>query len=88
MRLAHEEKKGRYIALITIFVCLFLVFGIRLINIQVVNGDKYATKVASSYSTSVVKAARGQILDRNGVVLVGNRQGNGYQIRRRNSLQE
>ncbi len=76
MRLAHEEKKGRYIALITIFVCLFLVFGIRLINIQVINGDKYATKVASSYSTSVVKAARGQILDRNGVVLVGNRQGN------------
>ncbi len=76
MRLAREEKKGRYIALIAIFVCLFAVFGIRLVNIQVINGDKYASKVASSTSTSVVKSTRGQILDRNGVVLVGNRQGN------------
>lgn len=76
MRLAREEKKGRYIALISIFVCLFAVFGIRLVNIQVINGDKYASKVASSTSSSVVKSTRGQILDRNGVVLVGNRQGN------------
>ncbi|MBP3442687.1 MAG: penicillin-binding protein [Clostridia bacterium] len=76
MRLAREEKKGRYIAIIVIFVCLFAVFGIRLVNIQVINGDKYASKVASASSTSVVKSTRGQILDRNGVVLVGNRQGN------------
>ena len=76
MRLAREEKKSRFYAIIAIFSCLFLVFGIRLINIQVVNGDKYASKVASSTSTTVVKATRGQILDRNGVVLVGNRQGN------------
>lgn len=76
MRLAHQEKKTRFYAIIAIFSCLFLVFGIRLINIQLVNGDKYASKVASSTSTTVVKATRGQILDRNGVVLVGNRQGN------------
>lgn len=76
MRLAREEKKGRYIAIIVIFVCLFAVFGIRLVNIQVINGDKYASKVTSASSTSVVKSTRGQILDRNGVVLVGNRQGN------------
>ncbi len=76
MRLAHEEKKGRFIALITIFVCFFLIFGIRLINVQVINGDKYASKVTSSSSSTIVKATRGQILDRNGVVLVGNRQGN------------
>lgn len=76
MKLAREEKKGRTIALISIFVCLFLAFGIRLVNIQVINGDKYATKVTSASSTSIVKATRGQILDRNGVVLVGNRQGN------------
>lgn len=76
MRLAHQEKKTRFYAIIAIFSCLFLVFGIRLINIQLVNGDKYASKVASSTATTVVKATRGQILDRNGVVLVGNRQGN------------
>lgn len=76
MRLAREEKKSRYIAIIVIFVCLFAVFGFRLVNIQIINGDKYASKVTSATSTSLVKATRGQILDRNGVVLVGNRQGN------------
>lgn len=76
MKLAREEKKGRFIALISIFVCLFLVFFVRLVNIQVINGEKYAATVATASSTSIVKATRGQILDRNGVVLVGNRQGN------------
>ncbi len=76
MRLIREEKKGRFIALITIFVCLFLVFFIRLINIQIVNGDKYAETSTASTSSTIVKATRGQILDRNGNVLVGNRQGN------------
>lgn len=76
MRLAREEKKGRFIALIVIFVCLFLVFAFRLFNIQVVNGEKYASTVTASTSSTLVKATRGQILDRNGTVLVGNRQGN------------
>lgn len=76
MRLAREEKKGRFIAIITVFVCLFLVFCIRLINIQVVNGEKYAKTSTASTSSTTVKATRGQILDRNGIVLVGNRQGN------------
>ncbi len=76
MRLAREEKKGRFIALIAIFVCLFLGFSVRLINIQVINGEKYAEAGTASTSTSAVKATRGQILDRNGNTLVGNRQGN------------
>lgn len=76
MRLAREEKKGRFIAIITVFVCLFLVFCIRLVNIQVVNGEKYAKTSTASTSSTTVKATRGQILDRNGTVLVGNRQGN------------
>ena len=76
MKLAREEKKGRFIALITVFVCLFLVFIVRLINIQVINGEKYAKTSTASTSSTTVKATRGQILDRNGNVLVGNRQGN------------
>ncbi|MBR3835729.1 MAG: hypothetical protein IKJ69_02930 [Clostridia bacterium] len=76
MRLAREEKKGRFIALVTIFVCLFFVFALRLVNIQVVNGDKYSKTSTASTSSTTVKATRGQILDRNGNVLVGNRQGN------------
>lgn len=76
MKLAREEKKGRFIALITVFVCLFLVFIVRLVNIQVINGEKYAKTSTASTSSTTVKATRGQILDRNGNVLVGNRQGN------------
>jgi penicillin-binding protein 2 len=76
MRLAREEKKGRFIALVAIFVCLFLVFAARLFQIQVINGEKYASTVTASTSSVLVKATRGQILDRNGAVLVGNRQGN------------
>lgn len=76
MRLAREEKKGRFIALITVFVCLFLVFIVRLVNIQVINGEKYEKTSTASTSSTTVKATRGQILDRNGNVLVGNRQGN------------
>ncbi len=76
MKLAREEKKGRFIALISFCVCLFLVFFVRLINVQVINGEKYAAATTASTSTTSVKATRGQILDRNGNVLVVNRQGN------------
>ena len=69
MRLAREEKKGRFVALVTVFVCLFLVFALRLINIQVINGDKYSKTSTASTSSTIVKATRGQILDRNGNVL-------------------
>lgn len=54
---------------------LILVFSvilvIRLIYLNNVNGDKYAKAVLSqqSYSSSVIHAERGNILDRNGLVL-------------------
>ena len=50
-------------------------FGVLLYNMQVVNGSKYAAEGSASVSQSTVKATRGEILDRNGKVLVGNRQG-------------
>ena len=43
---------------------------------QILNGEQYALEGSAAVSTSVVKATRGEILDRNGTVLVGNRQGN------------
>jgi penicillin-binding protein 2 len=76
MRLAREEKKGRFIATIIIFICVFLVFAATLVKIQLINGNAYASESAVSVDTTEVKATRGQILDRNGTVLVGNRQGN------------
>lgn len=76
MRLAREEKKGRFIALIVIFICIFLFFSLILVKAQLINGDSYVKASSVSSSSSQIKAARGQILDRNGNVLVGNRQGN------------
>lgn len=76
MRLAHEEKKGRLIALIIIFICIFLAFSFILVKTQLINGDSYIQASAVSSSSSQIKADRGQILDRNGKVLVGNRQSN------------
>lgn len=76
MRFSREEKKGRFIAMIAIFVCIFLGFSLILVKAQLINGDEYIKTNTASSTTSQVKAIRGQILDRNGVVLVGNRQGN------------
>lgn len=76
MRLAREEKKGRYVALITIFVSVFMVFLLTLVRVQFVDAEKYNGAGTSSFASTQVKATRGQILDRNGKVLVGNRQGN------------
>lgn len=76
MRLAQKEKKGRFIALIVIFLCIFLFFSLILVKTQIINGDKYVQISSVSSSSTQIKASRGQILDRNGKVLVGNRQGN------------
>lgn len=62
--------------MIAIFVCIFLGFSLILVKAQLINGDKYIKTSAASSSSTQVKALRGQILDRNGIVLVGNRQGN------------
>ena len=40
MRLAREEKKGRFIAMITIFVCLTAVFIFTLAKSQIIDGKK------------------------------------------------
>lgn len=76
MRLAREEKKGRYIATILIFVAFFIVFSATLVKIQLIDGSAYASANTKSVDSIEVKAMRGEILDRNGNVLVANRQGN------------
>ena len=76
MRFAREEKKGRFIAMIIIFVCIFLAFSLILVKNQLILGDEYIKSSSDSSSSTQVKAIRGQILDRNGNILVGNRQGN------------
>ena len=69
-------KAGRHYVTVGIIVLCFLAFTGILFNAQILNGEEYAKSGSTSFSTSVAKATRGEILDRNGVVLVGNRPGN------------
>lgn len=76
LRLAREEKKGRFIAMIVIFFCLIVVFVFTLAKNQLINAKKEISSNTASVESTEVKATRGQIFDRNGNVIVGNRQGN------------
>ena len=76
MRLAREEKKGRFFAMVIIFVCLTAVFVFTLAKNQIIDGKTETASNTASVETTEVKATRGQIFDRNGNVIVGNRQGN------------
>jgi len=76
LRLAREEKKGRFIAMIAIFFCLIAVFVFTLAKNQLISTKKEISSNTASVESTEVKATRGQIFDRNGNVIVGNRQGN------------
>ena len=76
MKLAREEKKGRFIAMITVFVCLTAVFVFTLAKNQIFNEKTDTASNTASVESIEVKATRGQIFDRNGTVIIGNRQGN------------
>lgn len=69
-------KAGRHYVTVFIIVAFFVAFGGILFNAQIVKGEEYALLGSTSVSSSTVKATRGDIYDRNGVLLVGNRQGN------------
>lgn len=62
--------------MIVIFASLISVFVFTLLKNQVIDGKKDTASNTASVESTEVKALRGQILDRNGNVIVGNRQGN------------
>ena len=72
----YKIKTWRHYVTIGIIAACFLAFAGILFNTQIIKGEEYAKSGSTSVSTSVAKATRGEILDRNGVVLVGNRPGN------------
>lgn len=64
----------RVTALILLAALMLGVFSVRLYNVQVVEGSAQEATPSGSYTYYTrVTAARGEILDRNGKVLVGNR---------------
>lgn len=72
-----EKKKNiRGIISICLIFGVFTAFALTLFNMQIINGDAYAAKGNSVSEKNVsIKAARGEVLDRNGNPLITNRQG-------------
>lgn len=74
----HHERAYIVIGLVAI---LFLLCAVRLVKLQIVHGKEYR-KISEDklYVSMSVKAPRGEILDRYGTILVGNRTGFSIQI--------
>ena len=66
----------RRIACVCAVLLVFVSFMGVLVKVQLIDGEEYAAKAnTSSRSTVPIKAARGEIVDRNGKPIVQNRQG-------------
>lgn len=67
-------RRGRWLP--WIITGIFGVYAVRLVQIQLVDGDRYAA-MATRYQTTTITetASRGEILDRNGIPLAENRAG-------------
>ncbi|MEI6577864.1 MAG: penicillin-binding transpeptidase domain-containing protein [Eubacteriales bacterium] len=73
----EKARNIRGIITICLIFGVFAAFGLALMKMQVIDGKLYAAKGNSMYVKTVsIKAARGEILDRNGNPLITNRQGN------------
>lgn len=69
------KRYGRAIAVFTIFLAVCAAFVFRLVDLQLVNGEEYLQKSLNRVITkSSVKAARGEILDRNCRPIVQNKR--------------
>ncbi len=74
-----REGKIRYIIMISVTLVLFGGFIIALMNLQIGQGAYYKEQSEKKiYSTETIPAARGNVYDRNGRLLITNR--NGYNI--------
>ena len=65
--------RARAIALLLIFVTILTLYSARLFNLQIIETDGNTDNTDVYVTQTRVKAARGDILDRNGNILVGNR---------------
>ena len=69
------KRYGRAIVVFAIFVGVCSAFIFRLVDLQLINGQEYLDSSLNRVITkSVVKAARGEILDRNCRPIVQNRR--------------
>ena len=66
-------SRGRAIAILLIFITILTLYSIRLFRLQIIDTDGNTDNTDVYVTQTRVKAARGDILDRNGNILVGNR---------------
>jgi len=72
--ISRKSKSSRVFVIAGILVTIFALFVIRMMHLQLVNGSEYRKMGDVRYTREVtVKAARGEIVDRNGVELAANR---------------
>ena len=69
----EHRYRLRVALVLALIAAMVLVFMGALFRLQVVEGEQNALESATYTYTTTVSAARGEILDRNGVVLVSNR---------------
>ena len=69
----ERVSKVRAIALVLIFATILSLYSIRLFKLQIIDTDGNTDNTDVFVTQTRVKAARGDILDRNGNKLVGNR---------------
>ena len=68
-----------HVVLIIILAVILVLYGTRMLDYQVINANEHSNQTGGAYTrTTVIKAARGEILDRYGRQLAVNR--NGYDI--------
>lgn len=65
--------------ILMLFIGILLLYGVFL-SVTIISGGEASYSGSSSQVQVVVEAARGEILDRNGVTLVSNRQGNSIEF--------
>ncbi|NJD03214.1 MAG: penicillin-binding protein 2, partial [Ruminiclostridium sp.] len=71
-----DKLNNRYLMLGICFIIFFFIIVIRLVNLQIVEGEKYNIDSQSRVlKESTVTAPRGKIMDRYGVPIAVNRQG-------------
>ena len=69
----ERVTRARAIALVLIFATILSLYSLRLFNLQIIETDGNTDNTDVYVTQTRVKAARGDILDRNGNILVGNR---------------
>lgn len=73
---SKKKLNIRNVALSVVLIAVFIVYTIRIVDLQIIDRDRYLTQAKGiSKQSSVIKAARGEILDAYGRPLAVNRDG-------------